>query len=78
MGHGQTGDDIISMSTAPPPGDSLPGVVIPDSTSRAPSVSFAGDVVLTRTADTGVVSLVHPPPEPPPRAMDLMAGGLVS
>ena len=61
------------MFTAPPPGDSSPGVI-----PCAPSVSVAGDVVLKRSADTGVVPAVRPPPEPPPQALDIMDGGHVS
>ena len=79
MGHGITNVDITSVSTAPDTGDSSPDIglgLLPDSTSRAPSITFADDVTFTRPADTGYVPSVRPPPEPPPRAMSLIAGGM--
>ena len=76
-GHGITKVDITSVPTAPDTGDSSPDIglgLLPDSTSRAPSVTFMDDVTFTRPADTDYAPSVRPPPEPPPRAMSLIAG----
>jgi hypothetical protein len=52
-GHGITKVDITSVPTAPDTGDSSPDIglgLLPDSTSRAPSITFMDDVTFTRPA----------------------------
>jgi hypothetical protein len=60
-GQGITNIDITSVPTAPDTGDYSPDIglgLLPDLTSRTPSVTFADDVTFTRPADTGYVPSV--------------------